>query len=88
MRYTMTPTHSMTGKITSARDPASTLTAAQEKNHTVSCFVKTVESRMPEEKAIVIGLIEEHTVSYQGSPHPCHSGSGIAPGLALHLSAR
>ncbi|CUS15097.1 unnamed protein product [Tuber aestivum] len=59
MRRIFFPSHGIVVEITNAGDPAKTLIAVMEKNHTYGGYVETSEIRMSGKKEILIDLIEE-----------------------------
>jgi len=65
MRPIVPPPHGII-EITNAKDPAKTVIAVKGENHSVGCYVKTVDIKMLEEKEILIDLIEERNI--QGKP--------------------
>ena len=68
-------------KITKPRDPATTWTIStgEGNNHASGCYIRTVGTRLAEEKVVLIGLIEDTTL---GEPVPlplgfrCHPETG------------
>jgi len=76
MRLIFAPAHGMDVEITNARDPAKTVVAVKEKDHSGDCYVETVEIRVLEEKVILIDLIQEHTIL--GKP------ASLPPGFRHH----
>jgi len=61
-RVIFAPPHPIVVEITNTRDPAETVFAVNEKNHTGGCYAKAVKIRMSAGKEILIDHIEERTI--------------------------